>query len=498
LLQTFSVSQWNMRTVLVVAAFLACAAVCAFLAYAAAQGRSSRTMRRMRSASGSAAIEESRQPSLAFVVRGASTVVPQLNRGDVRAQSSPSKPYNNIIAKAGPSLAVGPRYWETQEHADPGILSGKKQMRKDILAGKFLDESEHSEGRDDFQFRALRKEKARKAERRQREERQETAEAAYNLKRWAAATERVLANDYSDGRLDVIFEDCAIYNDDLEDMSDCVARGLASIPKQASFQGPVGGIDWNVFLSELRSASRRSQEKFWQYSVRTYFRIEAPRPRQKNAQVVIVRESAGELTALMQLRSSKARKMPSHLATVGGQRNEEDKDSRATAIREVFEETGLLDVGLVDGAPQWLYKQAVISGAAVPRMFVKYKESHNVDWYVLLLGGAGSFVPARDADACQDISPLVKQLTGLAEANARVAPCFGHAWLSPYSVEHAPERRVTRLMSGLSRSVHQAMVTLVCRGAVSHGFHLEGPKTRSERWDVAMDVASTMKMLHQR
>merc|ERR1719353_1707507 len=101
----------------------------------------------MRSASGSAAIEESGQPSLAFAVRGARTVVPQLNRGAMRAQSIPSKPYNNIIAGAGPSLAVKSSLAVRKtEHADRGILSGKKQMRKDILAGKFSDESEYFEG----------------------------------------------------------------------------------------------------------------------------------------------------------------------------------------------------------------------------------------------------------------------------------------------------------------------------------------------------------------
>lgn len=71
----------------------------------------------------------------------------------------------------------------------------------------------------------------------------------------------------------------------------------------------------------------------------------APKPRQKNAQVVIVREDARQLSVLLQLRSYDLEQMPGHLAVVGGSREDKDKDSAETALREVYEESGLADVG---------------------------------------------------------------------------------------------------------------------------------------------------------
>eukprot|EP00439_Symbiodinium_sp_Y106_P076734 s3511_g15.t2 len=93
--------------------------------------------------------------------------------------------------------------------------------------------------------------------------------------------------------------------------------------------------------------------------------------RQKNAQVVILRRSLGNLYVLLQLRSFAMPVMPGHLATVGGMRDAADRDSSITAVREVFEECGLLDVGLVPQAPHNLRQHAQGSGARQPKHFSK-------------------------------------------------------------------------------------------------------------------------------
>ncbi|CAJ1354907.1 unnamed protein product [Effrenium voratum] len=154
------------------------------------------------------------------------------------------------------------------------------------------------------------------------------------------------------------------------------------------------------------------------------------RPRQKNAQV-----------------------MPGHLATVGGMRDRTDPDSSVTAIREVFEETGLLDVGHLQGAESALQKRAEESGAPAPQRFFKFAEGANVDWWVLLLTGPGLFGEGVDSTTeCADISWLLPWLPSAEPA------CFGHAWLCTDKVNEIPSS--VQLMGGLHRRIREAVDAL--------------------------------------
>merc|ERR1719464_2140833 len=115
---------------------------------------------------------------------------------------------------------------------------------------------------------------------------------------------------------------------------------------------------------------------------------------------------------LLQLRSYNMPVMPGHLATVGGMRDHGDADSRVTAMREVVEETGLLDLGLLEGAPAALRRQAVARDSTAPSALLKFAEGANVDWWVLLLSGPGVFDRARDLKECADIRMRLPKLPG--------------------------------------------------------------------------------------
>ncbi|CAK0851339.1 unnamed protein product [Prorocentrum cordatum] len=154
-------------------------------------------------------------------------------------------------------------------------------------------------------------------------------------------------------------------------------------------------------------------------------------PRQKNAQVVILTRveegrPGGGPRVLLQLRSREMPVMPGHLATVGGMRDRSDRDSRDTALREVWEETGLVDPGRLAGAAGPARRRALELGAPPPLELRKFGEGAHVDWWVLLLEGAGTFEPrARDAHECQDAAPVLPLLP----EGSSLAPCFGHAWV---------------------------------------------------------------------
>lgn len=185
-------------------------------------------------------------------------------------------------------------------------------------------------------------------------------------------------------------------------------------------------------------------------------RTSSEQPRLKNAQVVILRKVGTNFHVLLQRRSYKAKKMPGYLATVGGKRDSTDQDSSVTAVREVAEETGLTDIWCMRGAPPWVLHSLVRSSARLPpppQDFVKFDEGNNVDWWVLLLHGSGTFLAPKDPDSCADIAPLLPKLPG-----AVLAPCFGHAWV--------PLKQLKRIhgslqcMSGMRSKIYQALAKL--------------------------------------
>ena len=67
-----------------------------------------------------------------------------------------------------------------------------------------------------------------------------------------------------------------------------------------------------------------------------------PTPRNKNGNLLIyyTDESSGETWVLLQIRSTKGF-LPDCLGAPGGQKDDEDQDSRYTAIRECAEESGI-------------------------------------------------------------------------------------------------------------------------------------------------------------
>mmetsp|Transcript_84992 Transcript_84992/g.147453 ORF Transcript_84992/g.147453 Transcript_84992/m.147453 type:complete len:276 (-) Transcript_84992:99-926(-) len=177
-------------------------------------------------------------------------------------------------------------------------------------------------------------------------------------------------------------------------------------------------------------------------------------PRQKNAQVIVMRQDQhGEIQILLQLRSYSMPVMPGYLAAIGGMRDRADLHSGQTAVREVVEEAGLLDVGHLDCAPKPFQQRAAASGALCPRAFCKFAQGAEVDWWALLLDGCGTFEPARDKWECADIRPLLRKLPG-----ASLAPCFGHAWMPAADVRSIDAS--VPLMGGLVRRVFEAVLAL--------------------------------------
>eukprot|EP00438_Fugacium_kawagutii_P022859 Skav226455 [mRNA] locus=scaffold1781:4607:6671:+ [translate_table: standard] len=198
--------------------------------------------------------------------------------------------------------------------------------------------------------------------------------------------------------------------------------------------------------------------------------------------------------------------MPGHLAAAGGMRDSTDMDSSVTAVREVFEETGLLDVGYLPVAGSDVRLKAQQRGQAVSLVRIsdatvlckvgnsvgteerrrwkkwngaqgkefntspRFGEGAHVDWWLLLLSGSGSFLETSldGSLECADISTLLPQLPG-----ARLAPCFGHAWVEAERVSEIPTS--VQLMGGLQRRVREALdilwsmkITCTSRGKWDH------------------------------
>lgn len=185
-------------------------------------------------------------------------------------------------------------------------------------------------------------------------------------------------------------------------------------------------------------------------------------PRQKNAQVIVMRKGdQGGIEVLLQLRSYSMPVMPGYLAAIGGMRDRTDVHSGQTAIREVAEEAGLLDVGHLDCAPRALNERAIASGASCPRAFFKFAEGAQVDWWALLLDGSGTFESARDKWECADIRPLLPKLPG-----ATSAPCFGHAWMLAADAQCIDSS--VPLMGGLVRRITDAALALRSQPEIYH------------------------------
>jgi len=184
--------------------------------------------------------------------------------------------------------------------------------------------------------------------------------------------------------------------------------------------------------------------------------------REKNAQMIVLKKQEEQFFALLQLRSDDAERMPGHLTSIGGKREPTDKDSSATAVREAYEEAGLLDLAYLEGTPAWLHTEDGIFYlkrlyVPPPQKLVKFSEGAEVDWWVLLLEGSGVFEIAQDADACADVKPLLPLLP----QGAHKAPCFGHLWLpvdGKHPFENTPEVQV---MTGLKRKICEAVKLIV-------------------------------------
>mmetsp|Transcript_82961 Transcript_82961/g.232503 ORF Transcript_82961/g.232503 Transcript_82961/m.232503 type:complete len:348 (-) Transcript_82961:115-1158(-) len=176
-------------------------------------------------------------------------------------------------------------------------------------------------------------------------------------------------------------------------------------------------------------------------------------PRQKNAQVVVVREmDDGEWSVLLQRRGHETEMCAGMIATIGGRREDGDRDSRDTAIRELFEETGLLDLGHVPGAPKELQELARLRRASEPLDFRLFARGKFSDWYVLVLDGGGTYTPARDRHRCGDMSAIARLLRG-----AVPAPAFGHAWVP---LRSALTVEPWEAVAGLSARIRQAIFAL--------------------------------------
>lgn len=184
----------------------------------------------------------------------------------------------------------------------------------------------------------------------------------------------------------------------------------------------------------------------------------APPRKESNAQVIIMRENRTlkKLYVLMQQRSYEKEVMPGFLAAVGGRLEVSDPNSAVTAVREVAEETGLLDLWPFGGAPRWLLRDLVgsqIEMPTPPQSFVKFDEGPNVDWWVMLLHGSGTFSMARDASHCEDIAPILDLIPG-----AVAAPCFGHFWMPVDHIFDIPDS--IPKMRGLQYRIRDAVRAL--------------------------------------
>lgn len=157
-------------------------------------------------------------------------------------------------------------------------------------------------------------------------------------------------------------------------------------------------------------------------------------PRQVNGQAIILRQApAGHLEALLQLRSNNMPVMPGYIAAIGGCRDETDRDSRETTLREVEEETGLIS-------------SCISSGPA------KFAEGGRCDWYVIVLENAKFKSVAKSRSECGNINHALPYLP----RTAVPAECFGHAWVPVNDLGQIDEQSQP-LMGGLLYRVQQAV-----------------------------------------
>eukprot|EP00930_Biecheleria_cincta_P072934 TRINITY_DN6027_c0_g1_i1.p1 TRINITY_DN6027_c0_g1~~TRINITY_DN6027_c0_g1_i1.p1 ORF type:complete len:580 (+),score=93.88 TRINITY_DN6027_c0_g1_i1:63-1802(+) len=157
-------------------------------------------------------------------------------------------------------------------------------------------------------------------------------------------------------------------------------------------------------------------------------------PRRVNAQAIILqqdRERPGKWQVLLQLRSERMQMMPNHLAAIGGCRSAVDPDSRATCLREVQEECGLL------------------GGIAVPPC--KFAEGGKCDWYVIKVKDPVFKPHAETQFECGDIRVILPLLP----ASTCIADCYGHAWLPTDDLDRIDKR--LPLMGGLLGRVSGAV-----------------------------------------
>jgi len=195
------------------------------------------------------------------------------------------------------------------------------------------------------------------------------------------------------------------------------------------------------------------------------FRLDCSPPRRVNAQAVILRKPANDDTGngdressievLLQLRSMRMAVMPGHLGAIGGCHSPCDRDSRATVLREVQEESGLR------------------SGIVLPP--AKFAQGEKCDWYVMQVHEPTFDEQASTQLECGDMTTVLPQLP----ACTTLAECFGHAWVPVEDL--AAIAPTLQLMGGLVARV---------RGAVAHLQALE--KKISGQYLLHADVLSSL------
>jgi len=179
-------------------------------------------------------------------------------------------------------------------------------------------------------------------------------------------------------------------------------------------------------------------------------------PRKCNAQVIVLRWGEdGRLWMLVQRRSLTRTIGAGLYSSIGGKREDFDLNSRSTAMREVFEETGLLDLGRLEGTPPPLQEIAEESGAHAPVQFHIFARSRYVDWWFILLDGMGKYMPAAHAIHCEGMKDSMHELEG-----GILAIPFGHAWVPVDSMLRVPS---WRLSSGLDERIREAAATVTRR-----------------------------------
>lgn len=161
-------------------------------------------------------------------------------------------------------------------------------------------------------------------------------------------------------------------------------------------------------------------------------------PRLANAQVVLFQLCNGsgpELVprVLLQRRSERMF-LPGYLGSIGGERDEEDIDSRCTAFRELAEESGLIQEGDAEELKLW-----------------KFAEGQKVDWYAGVLRQPRFAAKPPHWYECGDARVALPALPETAE----LAQCFGHIWV-PLTDMSRVDTSIQPLMGGLTSRVWAA------------------------------------------